>query len=74
MAGFLSANTFGTESLLMKGKLALMREETDLRDDASITAVRLSTTKNISIFQSRMAVRDSVPMPPIPHFLHHAAH
>lgn len=52
----------------MKGKLVLMREETDLRDDASITAVRLSTTKNISIFQSRTAVRDSAQTSFIPDF------
>lgn len=52
----------------MKGKLVLMREETVLRDDASITAVRLSTTKNISIFQSGTAVRESVLRPFTPYF------
>lgn len=52
----------------MKGKLVLMREETELRDDASITTVRLPQQQDVSVFQWRPVVKDLVPVPLTPHY------
>lgn len=58
----------------MKGKLVLMREETELWDDASITTARLPQRKGSSSFSVEDGGEGSPAGALDSAFSHHAAH